>query len=264
MERTIEEVLEEIKQAAKDAGRIILEATDILEATSQKEGHGNFVTEYDKKVQEFLYDRLEKILPEAAFMGEEEGASEFKEEYRRGFLYVIDPIDGTTNFITGYRPSVTSIGLLKDGKPYLGVIYDPYGDHLFWAVKGMGAYCNGKRIHSSQKPLADSVVSFGTAPYYPELFERSFDMAKQYQERTLDVRRSGTAAWDLCLLASGVTGLYYELVLGLWDFAAGAAILEEAGGKITDIDGKELTYDGKSSILAVSEGVAKEDYVLRY
>ncbi len=256
-----EELLEQVKQAAKDAGKIMLGASDIREATTQKEGHSNFVTEYDKKVQEFLYKRLGEILPEAAFMGEEEGEGIFKEEYKTGYLYVIDPIDGTTNFITGYYPAVTSIGLMKDGKPYLGVVYDPFGDNLFWAVKGMGAYHNGKRIHSSKKPLAESVVAIGTTPYYPELFDKSLDLAKEYLKRCMDIRRSGTAAWDLCLVASGIAGLCYELVLCLWDYAAGAVILEEAGGKLTDEKGNELRYDGNSAVIAVSEGVAKEEYL---
>ena len=253
----------EIESAARKAGEIMLSANSIEAATDAKSGHANFVTKYDRKVQEFLFAELARVLPEASFVGEEEGAASFREEYRRGFAFVIDPIDGTTNFIKAYRPSVTSIGLLLDGKPYIGVVYNPYQDVMFSAERGKGAYRNGVRIHSSEEPLARSLFSMGTAPYYEELTARSFQIAAAYLPRTIDMRRSGTAAWDLCLLAEGITGLYYELKLGLWDFTAGAVIAEEAGCVLTDIDGNELTYDGPSSVLAVSAGVAREDYLPR-
>ena len=252
---------DQIEAAARKAGGIMLSASSIEAATDAKSGHANFVTKYDKKVQEFLFAELARILPEASFVGEEEEADSFREEYRRGFAFVIDPIDGTTNFIKAYRPSVTSIGLLRDGKPFIGVVYNPYQDVLFSAERGKGAYRNGVRIRSSEEPLARSLFSMGTAPYYEELTARSFRIAELYLHRTIDMRRSGTAAWDLCLLAEGITGLYYELRLGLWDFTAGAVIAEEAGCVLTDIDGNELTYDGPSSVLAVSAGVAREDYL---
>jgi myo-inositol-1(or 4)-monophosphatase len=155
---------------------------------------------------------------------------------------------------------VTSIGLLKDGKPFIGVVYNPYEKVLYAAERGKGAFRNGTQIHSSGEPLARSLFSMGTSPYYEELTEGSFKLAEYYLRRAIDMRRSGSAAWDLCQLASGVMGLYFELRLGLWDFAAGAVIAEEAGCVITDIDGRPLTYDGPSSVLAVSEGVAREPY----
>ena len=251
----------QIEATALEAGKIILSADSIQAATDEKSGHANFVTEYDKKVQEFLFDRLAGVLPEASFVGEEEGAENFREEYRKGYAFVIDPIDGTTNFIKAYRPSVTSIGLLLDGKPFIGVVHNPYQGVTYSAERGKGAYRNGIRIHSSKEPLSKSLFSMGTAPYYEELTARSFRIAENYLHRTMDMRRSGSAAWDLCLLAEGITGLYYELRLGLWDFTAGAVIAEEAGCVITDIDGKPLTYDGPSSVLAVSAGVAGESYL---
>lgn len=251
----------QIEEAAREAGKILLSANDIQAATDEKSGHANFVTMYDKKVQEFLFAELARVLPEASFVGEEEGAECFREEYRRGYAFVIDPIDGTTNFIKAYRPSVVSIGLLLDGKPFIGVVYNPYHGILYSAERGKGAYRNGVLIHSSGEPLERSIFSMGTAPYYEELTVRSFRIAENYLHRTIDMRRSGTAAWDLCLLAEGITGLYYELRLGLWDFAAGAVIAGEAGCVLTDIDGNPLTYDGPSSVLAVSAGVARENYM---
>lgn len=257
------ELLKRIEETARQAGQIMLTAENIDAMTDEKTGHANFVTKYDRKVQEFLFAELARILPEASFVGEEEDAQSFREEYRRGYAFVIDPIDGTTNFIKAYRPSVTSIGLLLDGEPYIGVIYNPYDDIMYSAKRGKCVLKNGTPIHSSDEPLERSIFSMGSAPYYEDLTARSFWIGEEYLHRTVDMRRSGSAAWDLCLLAEGVTGLFYELRLGLWDFAAGAVIATEAGCVLTDIDGNPLTYDGPSSVLAVSAGVAKEDYLPR-
>jgi len=213
-------------------------------------------------VQEYLFRELKAILPDAAFMGEEEGQDTFRDEYRKGWLFVIDPIDGTNNFVHRFRPSTTSIGLFKDGKPYIGIIYNPYWDELFTAEKGCGAYLNGRPIHSSTEPLSRSMVSLGTAVYYGDAIEhRAMQTAQYYLDRCVDLRRVGVASYDLCLVAMGVNGLYFETNLALWDFAAGAVILEEAGGKLTDMDGNEIPFTGYSSVLAASEGVAKEDYL---
>ena len=252
------ELLKKIEAAARQAGEIMLGATHIADGVSEKEGHGNFVTLYDAKVQEFLFAEMKKILPEAKFVGEEEGKNEFREEYRSGYTFVIDPIDGTANFLTGVRPSVTSIGLLKDGKPWLGVICNPYEGLVFSAVRGMGAFCNGNPIHSSERPLKYSLVTVGTAPSFEKLYDMTFALARRYTEMSMDIRHSGAAAWNLCQLACGRIGLFYELRLSLWDFTAGAVIAEEAGAVITDPQGRPLTYDGPSGVIGASCGVVKE------
>ena len=229
----IETLLKGIEDAARHAGEIMLGATHIAEGVSEKEGHGNFVTLYDAKVQNFLFEEMKKILPEAKFLGEEEGKNEFREEYRSGYTFVIDPIDGTANFMTGVRPSVSSIGLLKDGKP----------------------------IHSSERPLKYSLAVVGTAPSFEKLYDMTFALARRYMELSMDIRHSGAAAWNLCQLACGRIGLMYELRLSLWDFTAGAVIAEEAGAVITDPQGRPLTFDGPSGVVAASCGVAKEEYL---
>ena len=262
---------EDIEAIARGAGEIMLAAQherpgragidenpDTVEA---KEGHVNFVTKYDKAVQDYLYERLEKRLPEAHFLGEEEGQEVFLPEYAKGYTFVVDPIDGTTNFIKGFHPSVTSIGLLKDGKPYLGVVYCPEAGKMFSGQLGEGAFENGERIRSSRQTLAESLFGVGTATYYEELQQPTFDVMLHYEKRGIDLRRTGSAAYDICMVASGRTGLFVELRLGLWDYAAASVILTEAGGRITNVFGEELPFTGKSSILAVSEGVKKEDYL---
>lgn len=255
------ELLVGMEAAARAAGRIMLEAGDIRANTMEKEGHANFVTTYDKRVQAYLSGALGELLPEAKFIGEEDGAGTFTDEDRRGYAFCVDPIDGTTNFVTGFRPSVTSIALLRDGAPYLGVVYNPYHDLMFTAARGEGAYCNGEGLRSSDEPLSSSLVMFGTAAYNPELNARTLALCADYLPRCVDLRRTGSAAWDLCNLAMGTIGLFFEASLQLWDFAAAGLIATEAGCRISDLDGKPLTWDGPSSILCVSRGVAKEDYL---
>ena len=255
------ELLKKITEIAKEAGEIILQAGQDKGVTV-KEGRANFVTEYDDRVQEFLIDALSKILPEAHFVGEEEGREVFPPSFERGFTFVIDPIDGTSNFMRGYDLSVTSIGLLKDGEPYIGVVYNPYSGQMFSAGRGLGAFENGRRLVSSPDPLSESLVSMGTAPYYEDALTKSaFELGHWYLKRSIDIRRSGSAAYDLCMVASGRVGLYYEPLLQVWDYCAGALIVEEAGGKVTDLTGAPLSFRGKDSVCAVTEGVARGPYL---
>ena len=245
--------IEDIKQIAREAGDILLTAK--RPKIMEKSGHANFVTETDEKVQRFLVGRLKELLPEAEFLGEEDGQDVFSAKMANGFCFVIDPIDGTSNFIYEYRPSVVSIGLLKDGNPYMAVVYNPYDDMMFSAAAGQGAFMNGEKIMSSEAPLSDSLALFGTAPYYEELRDKSFEIAKNLLPLCVDLRRSGTAAWDMCCVALGRCGLYFELKLQMWDYAAAALIAQEAGCTVTDIEGNPLSYKGPSSCLCMSQGV---------
>ena len=245
--------IEEIIQIAKEAGEIMVSA--VRPKVMQKEGHANFCTEMDEKIQAFLIEKLGKVIPEASFLGEEDGQDVFTSKMESGFCFVIDPIDGTSNFIYEYRPSVVSIALLKDGKPYMAVVYNPYDDMVFSAKAGEGAYLNGERIMSSDAPLSDSLTVFGTAPYYVELQERSFEIAKKLLPLCVDLRRSGTAAWDMCCVAMGRCSLYFELKIQLWDYAAAGLIAMEAGCTLTDIEGNELSFKGPTSALCRARGV---------
>ncbi len=249
------EMIEEIKIISKEAGQIMVTAEnpDIME----KSGHANFCTETDEKIQAFLIERLSGVLPEASFLGEEDGMDVFSAKMSKGYCFVLDPIDGTSNFIYSYRPSVVSIALLKDGAPYMAVIYNPYDDMLFSAAAGQGAYMNDKKIMSSEAPLSDSLAVFGTAPYYTELQERTFEIAKGLLPLCVDLRRSGTAAWDMCCVAMGRCNLYFELKIQLWDYAAAALIATEAGCTITDVEGNPLSYRGATSVLCRARGVAE-------
>ena len=242
-----------IIEAVKEAGEIMLPAK--RPKIMEKEGHANFCTETDEKIQAFLIERLKALFPEAEFLGEEDGQDVFSSKMSRGYCFVIDPIDGTSNFIYDYRPSVISVGFLKNGKPYMAVVYNPYDDMLFSAVLGQGAFLNGEKIISSDAPLKDSLSVFGTAPYYTELQEKTFDIAKKLLPLCVDLRRSGTAAWDMCCVAMGRCSLYFELKIQLWDYAAAALIAKEAGCTVTDIEGNELSFSGATSVLCRARGV---------
>lgn len=244
------ELLQSIIAVVRKAGEIMLSADHIEETVEEKSGRANYVTAYDKKVQAFLFDKLAGVLPDAAFIGEEK---EENPPVSEGYVFIIDPIDGTTNFMKGYCASCISVGLLKDGQPYMGVVYNPYLDEMFSAEKGRGAFRNESKMHVSDHELKEGIVLFGTAPYNEELSKRSFSLAYELFERSLDVRRSGSAAIDLCNVACGRAELYFELLLSPWDYAAGALILTEAGGTVMTADGKELTYEKKCGVVAGNE-----------
>ena len=237
----------EIENLLRECGDVILNADRGRIAVDEKSGHANFVTYYDRMIQEKIRERLKILLPEAAFVGEEE---DVHEKIREGFSFIVDPIDGTTNFIRDLRCSTVSVGLLRDGEPYIGVIYNPYTDEMFTGLKGEGSYLNGVRMHVSRKAFRDSIVLFGTSPYYAELNEEGFRKAAFYAREALDVRRFGSAAYDLALVAAGKAEIFFELRLSPWDYAAGSLLISEAGGTVTQTDGSPLSFSEPSSVYA--------------
>lgn len=243
-----------IVETVLECGEIMLEATQIESGIEVKEGKANIVTVYDKKVQEELKIRLKKILPEAHFVGEED---EVHEAIDKGYAFIVDPIDGTTNFMKGYQASAISVGLILNGEPYIGVVYNPYRKEVFCAKTGEGAYKNGERIYSSEHSLEEGIVLIGTAPYYRELADVSFEMARYFFDFAMDIRRSGSAAIDLCDVACGRAELFFEYKLCPWDYAAGGLIVTEAGGSVWTFGGEKPAYDNKSTYIACGEQVAK-------
>lgn len=240
-------ILEAITGIVREAGEILISAVAIETTVEEKSGRANFVTAYDKKVQDFLFEKLAEVLPQAVFIGEEQ---EEHAALSEGYAFVIDPIDGTTNFMKGYNVSCISVGLLKDGQPDIAVVYNPYLNEMFQAIQGQGAFCNGKQIKVSEHALSEGLVLFGSAPYNEELAEKSFALAYKLFTHSLDIRRSGSAAIDLCNIACGRAEFFFEMLLSPWDYAAGSLIVKEAGGEITDMEGKELAFDKKCSVAA--------------
>ena len=220
-------------------------------AVYSKEGHANFVTEADMASQAFLLRGLSSLLPQAHFFAEEQEENELAP----GFNWIIDPIDGTTNFIRGYRPSAISVGLVEDGCPALGLVLYIHSGELFTAARGQGAFLNGKPLARPQVPVENALIAWGTAPYYRELLDLTFAVGREALERFGDLRRCGSAALDLCYVAAGRCDGFFEAALSPWDYAGAAAILGEAGCLIGTAPGKALTFDRKQLILAGSPAV---------
>ncbi len=237
----------EIQAILRSAGQIMLSAQNIENAVEEKEGNANFVTKYDVAVQQLLRRELLALRPQAQFVGEEGDA---QGDALSGDAFIVDPIDGTTNFIKHFGTSAISVALAQNGRVTLGACYDPYRDEFFYAELGKGAFCNGQPIHVTSLPLSECLVSFGTSPYYADLRARTFRLAQDILDHALDLRRSGAAVLDLCNLARGCSGLMFEFKLSPWDYAAASLIVTEAGGKISQMDGSPITLDRPCSVAA--------------
>ncbi len=234
-----------ITDIVKEAGKIILSAHNQENAVTAKEGKKNFVTKYDVAVQDFLFKELAKAFPDAEFIGEE-SENNFSISCLR---FIIDPIDGTTNFMQDYRCSCISVALCKENDVIAGVVYNPYTDELFSAEKGKGAYLNSERIKVSERPLSDGLALFGTSPYHPENTDETFALLRKVFDLSRDIRRSGSAAYDICMIACGRGEVFFEKGLQPWDIAAGTLIIKEAGGIVINYEGKEISLSTPNDII---------------
>ena len=236
------------------AGEIMLSAHLDDGAVSAKTGSANFVTEYDLAVQDFIMSEIKKNIPHAVFIAEEKDND--SSMLMAEACFVIDPIDGTKNFINDYRHSCISLAMISKGETVLGAIYDPYMNEMFVAEKGKGARLNGKPMRASERPIDLAVVAFGTSPYYKDtLSDKTFDLAKEMFLTASDIRRTGSAALDLAYLAAGRNDVFFEFILSPWDFAAGALLVSEAGGVVTDVYGDPVSLSKPSSIFAANKSI---------
>jgi len=229
-------MLNKIVDIVKEAALIYKSAGSDLGIETKSSGV-DLVTRFDKEIQDFLVKRLIEVVPDAHFFGEE---GDGNKELTDGWCFIIDPIDGTTNFVKGFQHSAISVGLAKDKEIVLGVVMDPDLDNVYYAEKGKGAFLNGKAIHVSDCSLDRSLVLFGTCPYEHELAKRTFELTEKVFYKSLEVRRAGSAALDICYVAAGKADLYFELILRPWDWAGATIILKEAGGICTTCDGSPL------------------------
>ncbi len=238
-------MLNKIIEIVNNAGKIVLSAHNQEASITAKEGKKNFVTKYDVAVQDFLFNELSKAFPEAEFVGEE-GESNLKSSALR---FIIDPIDGTTNFMQDYRCSCISVALCKGNDVIAGVVYNPYTNEVFSAEKGNGAYLNGKKIKVSDRPLSDGLALFGTSPYHPENTDETFALLRKVFDFSRDIRRSGSAAYDICTVACGRCEVFFEKGLQPWDIAAGTLILKESGGVALNYQGKEIDFSTPDDVV---------------
>lgn len=238
------------------AGQIILAAhkTNVDQSITAKSGTANFVTEFDVCVQEFLLTGIKEIFPDAVFIAEEKEND--TNQLNAAHCFIIDPIDGTTNFICDYHHSAISLALLSYGEPVFGAVYNPYLNEMFSAERGKGAFCNGKPLHVSSRPIERALVMFGTSPYSKDTHaDPTFAMCKKFLMPCADLRRSGSCALDLAYLAAGRVDIFFEYRTFPWDIMAGVLLIREAGGIITTIDGTPLRFDGATTVLAGTKAV---------
>ena len=248
--RFIMELLKKMEGIVREAGDIILSAKDIENVTHLKSSAADLVTAYDVKVENFLKEKLLALVPDAIFFGEEEKENQ---DPSKGWAFIVDPIDGTANFVHNMGRSAVSVALAKDGRVQYAVCLNPFRNEMYTAKRGEGAYLNGRRIHVSDTPIEKGIFSFGTAPYYPELHERTMSLLNQLFLRSCDMRRMGSAVLDLCDVAAGKTDLFFEYRLSPWDYAAGSLLVEEAGGILTTLEGREVPVVEKSSLWATNK-----------
>lgn len=235
MERiNIAEVLDKAVPAVRAAGQIIKEAWDKPKAV-QRKGRIDLITETDPAVEDALMVSLADLAPGARFLAEEStGAGQ---QDLSGHVWVIDPLDGTTNFVHTLPFVAVSVALCQDGRPVVGLVYNPVMDELFTAGHGLGATFNGKPMRASgTETLQDSVIATG----FPYTIARDVDELLGYLKRLLPacqgIRRYGVASLDLAYTALGRLDGFYEIGLKPWDTAAGWLLLEEAGGQVTSFD----------------------------
>ncbi len=240
-------MLEQIISIVREAGEIVLSAHDIWSQTHEKSSAADLVTEYDLAVERFLKEKLPPLVPGSLFFGEEEkeNASPLT-----GWVFIVDPIDGTTNFVRGLKHSAISVALAHDGVVEYGVVYDPYKDEIFSARRGGGAFLNGRPIHVSERPLDQGVFGMGTAIYDRQFIAPTMRVTEQLFRRSCDFRRLGAAALDLCGVACGRLDLFFEYSLSPWDHAAGGLILIEAGGVLSTLEGSPMDYTRRCSVWA--------------
>lgn len=210
----------------------------------QKKTELSLVTEVDCECERIIVNIIKADFPDHAFLTEEsppEGDSPYR--------WIVDPIDGTTNFAHGFPVACVSIALEHDGTLVLGGIYDPFRDELFFAAKGQGATLNERPIHVSKtEKLADALIATGFAYDRRERADDYLATFKDFMCRTQGMRRGGSAAIDLCYVACGRFDVYYEQGLQPWDKAAGMLILEEAGGKLSNYKGEPLDIHERTNL----------------
>lgn len=235
-------------EIAKQAGDFIRkESSNFSTKSVEVKGLHNFVTYVDKGAEQMIVDRLQKILPESGFIAEEGTNTTHGER----FNWLIDPLDGTTNFIHGLPPYAVSIGLLENNCPVLGVVYEITLDECFYAWKDSIAFLNGKEIRvSNQTKVQDALIATGF-PYYDYHLMQPYIRCLEYLlQNSHGVRRLGSAATDLAYVACGRFEAFYEYSLNPWDVAAGAMILQRAGGRLSDFSGGNNYVFGKELVAA--------------
>jgi myo-inositol-1(or 4)-monophosphatase len=230
----IEKLLEIAKEAAYEAGEIHLSFLGKKKNIEHKLNEFDLVTEADKQSEEKIISIIKTNFPDHDILAEETGCHC---DNKSGFLWIIDPLDGTTNFAHNFPHFAVSIGLVKNGEIYLGTVYDAFKNELFWAAKGTGAYLNSELIQVSKiQDLSKSLMATGFPYTKSNMLEENFVYFKEFIYKAQAVRRPGAASLDICYTACGRLDGFWEINLSAWDVTAGACIVREAEGIVTNFD----------------------------
>ena len=245
--------VEGIQSVVREAAKLFADRT--AAKTIKEKGAYDYVTAVDESVQCFIQEKLGVLFPQIQFMGEEKDNSAVD---MRGLVWVLDPVDGTTNLVHDYRNSAISLALLNNKEVILGIVYNPFVDEMYYAQKGNGSFLNGKKIHvSNAKTMGESLISIGTSPYFKEEAEENFKMFSQIFKDCQDIRRCGSASLDLAHIACGRIDGYMENHLKLWDYAAGVLIVREAGGEVFNFQGEKLSMELDGNVVAGNAIISK-------
>jgi len=229
------ELCEEVKALSAEAALFIREELEkVTSGDIKTKDHNSLVTYVDQTAERMIVKRLTELLPDSSFITEEETVEQTESDQ----VWIIDPLDGTTNFLQHIPHFAVSIALRVSGQLQIGVVYDVMREQCFHAVKGGGAFCDGSAIHVSDKKSIDEFMLATGFPYSNSLnFKPLLHILEYWMKNARGIRRFGAAALDLCFVAAGRLDCYYESTLNVWDVAAGILIVEEAGGKLSDYKG---------------------------
>ena len=248
-------IMNVMEAAARKASRgLIRDFGEVEQLQVSRKGPADFVTAADLRVEKILREELGKGRPGFGFVMEESGG-----DFASGKsdIWVVDPIDGTTNFLHGIPHFAVSIAHWREGKIVSGLIYQPIGDELYWAEQGMGAYHNNRRLRVSvRQSLGDALIATGLPFKGKPKHDRYLETLAAVTPEVAGIRRFGAAALDLAWVAAGRFDGFWEYGLSSWDIAAGILLVREAGGAITDIDGGEDMLT-KGTVLAATPALHK-------
>ncbi len=245
------------EKAARKAGKNLLrDFGEIENLQIHSKNIGDFVTNADIKTQQILLDTLKYYYPDATYITEEESTIRGNEE-----IIVIDPIDGTTNFIHGIPLIGIVIGRIFEGEITDGIIFNPILNEFYWASKGKGSWCNNKRLRVSKRnDLINSLIGTGI-PHANQIYSKYLEEIDVISKNCSGLRRMGAASIDLAFVAAGKLDAYWERNLNIWDVSSGVLLVKEAGGKITIPNGEEWTIESKDILASnsiIHEKIAKK------
>jgi myo-inositol-1(or 4)-monophosphatase len=244
-----------MEKACKKASKLLIrDFGEVEKLQVSKKGPGDFVTNSDKRTEKIIINELSLARPDYSFLAEESGPSGKSAEFR----WIIDPIDGTTNFLHGVPYFAISIGLEKNKEIICGMIFNPITNEMFYAEKGKGAYLNNSRIRVSSRKNIDECVLLTGGPILSyknkEIFFKEYESVSRKVAAT---RKFGSSALDLAYLASGRCDGVWERNLNYWDIAAGIIIVKEAGGTVTDFNGGDKYIEDRN-LLATNSKIDKD------